>query len=66
MPKRQCAFHFIDEAQYRCAESREHAAHLLRAWRKHSKRYVLQRKALGVYEVRTSGSSAVALLETRV
>lgn len=66
MVKKQCAFHFTDEAQFRCAESREHAAHLLRAWRKHSKRYVLQRKAPGVYEVRTAGTTAVALLETRV
>lgn len=42
-------FVFADEPQYGGPESREHAAHLLRAWRKHPGRYNMARLAPNVY-----------------
>lgn len=63
--KAPCHFHFTDEPQYRTQDSRAHAAHLLRSYRAHPERYNVTRCSPGVYLVLASGSSAVAMLETK-
>lgn len=57
--KPQYTFGFIDEPQFRCADSREHVAYLLRAYRANERRYQLTRIP-GGYRVTTALQSAIA------
>lgn len=57
--KPQYTFGFTDEPQFRCVDSRQHVAHLLRAYRANRRRYKLQRIPSG-YRVTQSLSDAVA------
>ena len=60
--KKAYTFHFADEPQFKVVDSREHTAHLLRAYRKNPERCTLKRTAKG-YSVRLSGHTVEALIE---
>jgi hypothetical protein len=57
--KPQYTFGFTDEPQFRCVDSRQHVAHLLRAYRANPRMYRLTRIP-GGYRVAQSLSDAVA------
>ena len=55
-------FYFTDEPQYAARESREHAAHLLRAWRAKPSRCTVTRIGRNAYLVRLPGHTVSAIL----
>jgi hypothetical protein len=46
-------------------ESRDWAAHALRAWRDRKDLFTIKRRALGGYSIKVQGADTVAILATR-
>ena len=66
MSKPTFTYHFTDEPQFKCVESRAWVANYLRACRNPANcgRVILRRVSSGVYQVRTNSiNSPVALIE---
>lgn len=60
--KRPFVFFFADQPQFAGPDSREHTAHLFKAYRAHPERYQFKRIDRHAYSVKVRGSDALAIM----